>query len=265
MNKMKVCLAQSNNAFPSIKSMFPLLLNSYLDKSVSPGSIHEIVSSESEAQKEKLINVGIVKSLLEYSFDESSELKSNIMKYFPDPTFMYYFYQMGEHKWVKRFQGLILETIPTNEKLFVSETIFEHLFVPFTENPFVKWRVLRKDLSPREIPLSHFKENVFWDKEAKTKMRIRVLFNKKISVRSVLEEGSSKYESVTNSIKRVIVHIHGGGFISMSSSSHQNYLRKYSLRTNSLIFSIDYPLAPKSKYLQIIESVFKSYLAILVS
>lgn len=42
----------------------------------------------------------------------------------------------------------------------------------------------------------------------------------------------------------IIVHIHGGGFIAMSSFSHSNYLRQWAVDTNVPIFSIDYRLAP---------------------
>ena len=34
----------------------------------------------------------------------------------------------------------------------------------------------------------------------------------------------------------------------MSSSSHEMYLRKFVKKTNSILFSVDYPLAPAAKY-----------------
>jgi len=40
------------------------------------------------------------------------------------------------------------------------------------------------------------------------------------------------------------MHIHGGGFISMSSSSHQMYTRAWSNDLDCPVFSIDYRLAP---------------------
>ena len=63
-------------------------------------------------------------------------------------------------------------------------------------------------------------------------------------------------------IQRVIIHFHGGGFICMSSQSHQVYLRKYCNKLNSIIFSVDYPLAPQSKYPDLIECCIKAYLYI---
>ena len=41
-----------------------------------------------------------------------------------------------------------------------------------------------------------------------------------------------------------MIHVHGGGFIAMSSSSHLNYTRQWAVDTDVPIFSIDYRLAP---------------------
>lgn len=42
-----------------------------------------------------------------------------------------------------------------------------------------------------------------------------------------------------------VIHIHGGGFIAMSSGSHQNYTRMWANDTGVPILSIDYRLSPK--------------------
>ena len=55
--------------------------------------------------------------------------------------------------------------------------------------------------------------------------------------------------SAGESPKNLIIHIHGGGFISMSSASHQNYSRIWAKElSNAILCSIDYRLAPLSKF-----------------
>ena len=44
--------------------------------------------------------------------------------------------------------------------------------------------------------------------------------------------------------KAAILHVHGGGFVSMSSGSHQNYTRVWANELNVPIFSVDYRLSP---------------------
>lgn len=48
----------------------------------------------------------------------------------------------------------------------------------------------------------------------------------------------------------------------MSTSSHQLYLRRVAKETKSVIFSIDYPKAPFSKYFDIFQVIIKFYLFI---
>jgi hormone-sensitive lipase len=45
-------------------------------------------------------------------------------------------------------------------------------------------------------------------------------------------------------IDTIIVHIHGGGFIALSSFSSQYYTRKWANALNIPIFSIDYRKPP---------------------
>ena len=46
----------------------------------------------------------------------------------------------------------------------------------------------------------------------------------------------------------LIIHVHGGGFVAMSSSSHQNYTRVWANDLGVPIISVDYRLAPESQY-----------------
>ena len=48
----------------------------------------------------------------------------------------------------------------------------------------------------------------------------------------------------------------------MSSESHQAYLKKYVSSLDALVFSVDYPLSPYTKYPELIESCIKAYLYI---
>jgi hormone-sensitive lipase len=46
----------------------------------------------------------------------------------------------------------------------------------------------------------------------------------------------------------VIVHIHGGGFLAMSSFSHQSYTWEWVNKLDIPLFSIDYRLAPEHPF-----------------
>jgi len=55
----------------------------------------------------------------------------------------------------------------------------------------------------------------------------------------------------------VVVHFHGGGFLSGSSAAHENYLRQWAIEVDCIIISVDYRLAPQFKFpIAIFEGAF---------
>ena len=61
-------------------------------------------------------------------------------------------------------------------------------------------------------------------------------------------------------IKTAIIHIHGGGFISLSSRVHQTYLRKWTkMVPDSIIFSIDYRLSPEYAFPAALDDIWQGY------
>jgi hormone-sensitive lipase len=63
----------------------------------------------------------------------------------------------------------------------------------------------------------------------------------------------------TKDIDTLIIHIHGGGWVSMSSGSHQNYTRLWANDLNIPIFSIDYRLAPKNPFPDALNDCWQVY------
>ena len=60
-------------------------------------------------------------------------------------------------------------------------------------------------------------------------------------------------------VRRLILHIHGGGFIAMSSNSHQNYTRRWARDTLTPVLSIDYRLSPESRYPDALDDCWQVY------
>ena len=61
-------------------------------------------------------------------------------------------------------------------------------------------------------------------------------------------------------ISTLVIHIHGGGFVALSSSGHQSYLRKWAkLIPDAVIMSVDYRLAPEYVYPEPLDDVWQGY------
>jgi len=63
--------------------------------------------------------------------------------------------------------------------------------------------------------------------------------------------------------RRIVIFIHGGGYIALSSGHHQLYTRLLAADVDRPIFSIDYRLAPGAKYPKLLEDCLAGYFWIL--
>jgi len=69
-----------------------------------------------------------------------------------------------------------------------------------------------------------------------------------------------KKKSDQRPVEAIILHVHGGGFIAMSSKSHQIYSRVLARDTKYAVFSVDYRLAPENKYPDALEDLWNVYI-----
>lgn len=67
-------------------------------------------------------------------------------------------------------------------------------------------------------------------------------------------------DEARNDFDSVVLHVHGGGFIAMSSKSHQIYSRVIAKDARYPVFSVDYRLAPEHKYPDALEDCWNVYI-----
>jgi hormone-sensitive lipase len=58
----------------------------------------------------------------------------------------------------------------------------------------------------------------------------------------------------------IIIHLHGGGFVAMTSASMRIYLSRWCKNLKMTCFSVDYSKAPKNPYPNALDDVWQSYL-----
>ena len=78
-----------------------------------------------------------------------------------------------------------------------------------------------------------------------------------------LSTRQSKRKHVAPPSDALVLHIHGGGFVSQSSKSHEIYLRSWAKFLNVPIVSIDYSLAPEYPFPTAVDECFYCYCWIL--
>lgn len=182
---------------------------------------------------------------------------------------------------IKKMIKISLPTINYHKKIYIDKQYSEINLENINEasEPHVSKIISLKD-NNNYIYSSSIKR--FWEKISNKfdkKIRIRILSN--FSLQDPLfydqkvEENSFINEIFKNSIiswffskeirktKRcdntILIHIHGGGFISMSSGSHQNYTRIWANKLEIPVFSIDYRLAPEFPYPNGLDDCWQAY------
>ena len=73
----------------------------------------------------------------------------------------------------------------------------------------------------------------------------------------------SWFKKSPKNVESVILHIHGGGFISMSSFIHQTYTRVWANNLGVPIVSVDYGKAPEHPFPEGLYDCFEAYMWIL--
>lgn len=76
----------------------------------------------------------------------------------------------------------------------------------------------------------------------------------------LLDKVRSYFGGTPHRPRNIILHIHGGGFISQSSYFHQMYTRNWSNSLDTAIFSVDYRLAPNSPYPAPLDDCYQVYM-----
>ncbi|EGR27054.1 hypothetical protein IMG5_202350 [Ichthyophthirius multifiliis] len=67
------------------------------------------------------------------------------------------------------------------------------------------------------------------------------------------------FENKNHVFTSLIIHIHGGGFVAMSSRSHQTYTRQWAYQLNIPLFCIDYKKAPQYPFPEALNDCWQAY------
>ncbi|OMJ73657.1 hypothetical protein SteCoe_27618 [Stentor coeruleus] len=99
-----------------------------------------------------------------------------------------------------------------------------------------------------------------------SRIRIRILSSVPLPKFQQANQNSSIFKiclpntsSDSKKYEKLIIHIHGGGFLGQTSFSHQIYTRKWANILNEPIFSVDYRLAPENPFPDGLDDIWQAY------
>ena len=74
-----------------------------------------------------------------------------------------------------------------------------------------------------------------------------------------MADSSSRSGELAPESDVILFHMHGGGFVSQTSKSHQSYLKMWAKQLGIPILSVDYSVAPEAPYPRAVEEVLFAY------
>lgn len=137
------------------------------------------------------------------------------------------------------------------------ETIFENENVGLTINKShrIKSKKELKSINKDLKKLNYIKVVLLHNSYMKTSISEE---NKSFLNDILCCNSSNKYIKNINK-DSIILHIHGGGFITLSPLSHENYTRKIVNKTSIPLISIDYRLSPEYSFPSALDDVYQTY------
>jgi len=100
-------------------------------------------------------------------------------------------------------------------------------------------------LFPKEELKKEYINDFGYHEETERLLKLRIV--SPVDLEIVDEMEKLRYEPIRkiHKVKAIIVHIHGGGFVTMSSEQHQSYTRQWANDVGIPVFMISYRLSPE--------------------
>jgi hormone-sensitive lipase len=112
-------------------------------------------------------------------------------------------------------------------------------------------------------PILSGSQHSFHQDPDKRRIPVRILSPQLIKKLVTKGDSCSPSNEVYKKYDKIIIHVHGGAYVAMSSYSHQTYTRLWANELDVPVFSIDYRKAPENKYPSSLEDVWQVYIWIL--
>lgn len=187
-------------------------------------------------------------------------------------------WNLPDSTFIKGILKMMMPTIEYNKKIFIERDNEENITDSSIGKEIEKGIINKideekhKPFKVMHLNLEDYYNELFKECKDHSKICIRIICSKKLPNKPKKNNTSpNKIEEFFANLlpkpkkgdtffsEALVIHIHGGGFISMSSRSHQTYTRKWANYLKIPIFSIDYRLAPEYPYPAALEDCWQAY------
>ncbi|CAI2383924.1 unnamed protein product [Moneuplotes crassus] len=98
-----------------------------------------------------------------------------------------------------------------------------------------------------------------YQEENERLLKLRIISPTDLEIVDEMDKLRFKPMRKVHKVKAIIIHIHGGGFVTMSSGQHQTYTRQWVRDVGIPVFMISYRLSPECKYPDALDDCWQTY------
>jgi len=249
----------------------------YMMLTILNAMVHKHQQIDSKNIKDKL--KGAFSALYFGAKMKEAEVKASLYLSNPQMNSAFQVWNFAENGIVKELMKFTLPTIDYDRKLYVHRLFpsinRETILKEYEEGTLTK--IIKNTFQPVNLtPKKDLILNSIFTKQADA-VAIRLISpfplviqgNNSEMARAMAMKAVNRFNQFIKQVKNssdinpnpegIIIHIHGGGFVSGSSSTHRNYLYRWAKKLNRVIFSIDYRLAPDYPYPAALDDVWQAY------
>ena len=164
--------------------------------------------------------------------------------------------------WVKR----VSNEMTLNDVINLTNQIKQKDFVIDNVKAIKEKLRIKLDKGPlRDEEISELiQEKVKKEEKKKGYIKVKLLHNENIRIptRNPISNfvNTCCSPNIINNRDSIIMHVHGGGFVAMSPSSHENYTRKWVNGLSVPLISVDYSLSPQFPFPKALDEIYQVYL-----
>ena len=230
-----------------------------------------IISKESEQKNVVAQKVAMGFGAIYYFFlTKKAQKKAKVFISDPNSKTTKKIWNLPDSTLMKGVMEIMMPSIEYNKKIYIERNVVRSLVLREDGHGLEEFVLAEGDLKKIE-DLQEYNKTLFAKpKKSKSKISVRILSSRKIPHKIDKKHqkmGEFLMSFLTKNIKKdkslfcdtIIIHIHGGGFISTSSRNHQIYTRKWANSLKLPIFAIDYRLAPEHPYPEALDDCWQAY------
>lgn len=231
-----------------------------------------IISKESEQKNVISQKIAMSFGAIYYFFlTKKAQKKAKVFISDPNSKTTKKIWNLPDSTLMKGVMEIMMPSIEYNKKIFIDRDFVRSIKLREDCQGLEEFILTEADFNKID-DLTEYRKGLFVKppKKSKNKISIRILSSRKLPNKINPPKKNKVGEFFMNLWKHgkkeksqfcdtVIIHIHGGGFISTSSRNHQIYTRKWANNLKLPIFAIDYCLAPEHPYPEALNDCWQAY------